>query len=159
MAPTQNGRKLTEHLRSWQCREQSREGVPLTDNGTPFTSSVVQYWLKSSGCRHVFTAPRHPESNGLAENFVKTLKNAVEAMILAPFQNLEQCIDSFLLQYWNAKHATTVESPSKLFKNRALRTSMHNVSSADVTIFKGTSQKRSCGVIMQNLGNRMVTII
>ncbi len=51
-----------------------REGVPLTvvtDNGTHITSSEVQDWLKSIACRQVFTAPRHPESNGLAENFVK----------------------------------------------------------------------------------------
>ncbi len=48
-----------------------REGVPLTvvtDNGTHFTSSEVQDCLKSVGCRQVFTAPRHPESNGLVEN-------------------------------------------------------------------------------------------
>ncbi len=122
----------------------SREGVPLTvvtDNGTHFTSSEVQYWLKSVGCRQVFSAPRHPESNGLAENFVKTLKNAVRAMAPASFQNLEQCSDSFLLQYRNAKHATTGENPSKLFKNRTLRTNLYNVSFADVTFFKGTRQE------------------
>ncbi len=53
----------------------SRLGVPLTvvtENGTHFASSEVQDWLKSVGCRQVFTTPRHPESNGLAENFVKT---------------------------------------------------------------------------------------
>ncbi len=61
----------------------SRDGVPLTvvtDNGTHFTSREVQDWLTSVGCRQVFTAPRHPESNGLVENFVKTLKNTVSAM-------------------------------------------------------------------------------
>ncbi len=131
----------------------------VTDNGTHFTSSEVQDWLKSVGCRQVFTAPRNPESNGLAENFVKTLKNAVRAMAPASFQNLEQCIDSFLLYYRNAEHATTGESPSKLFKNRAHRTNLHNVSSTDVTFFKGTRQEMARGVVMQNLGNCMVTIL
>ncbi len=79
---------------------------------------------------------------------MKTLKNAVRAMAPTSFQNLEQCIDSFLLQYRNAKHATTGESPSKLFKNRALRTNLHNVSSADVTFFKGTRQELVRGVVM-----------
>ncbi len=73
------------------------------------------------------------------------------------FQNLEHCIDTFLLQYGNAKHAKTGESPSKLSKNRALRTNMHSTS-PDVTCFKGTRQEMARGVVMQNLGNRMVTI-
>ncbi len=92
----------------------SREGVPLTvvtDNGTHITSSKVQDWLKSVGCRQVFTAPRHPETKGLAENFVKTLKNAVRAMAPASFQNLEQCIDSFRLQYRNANMAQPAKVP------------------------------------------------
>ncbi len=80
-------------------------------------------------------------------------------MAPASFPNLEQCIDSFLLQYRHAKHATTGESPSKLFKNRAFRTSLHSVSSAEVTFFKGTRQEMARGVVMQNLGNRMVTIM
>ncbi len=80
-------------------------------------------------------------------------------MAPASFQNLEQCIDSFILQYQNAKHDTTGESRLKLFKNRALRTNMHNVSSTDVTFFNGTRQEMARGVVMQNLGNSIVTIV
>ncbi len=90
---------------------------------------------------------------------MKTLNNAVRAMAPTSFHNLEQCIDSLLLQYRNATHATTGKSPSKLFKNRALPTNLHNVSSADVTFFKRTRQEMARGVVLQNLGNRMVTIM
>ncbi len=36
---------------------------------------------------------------------------------------------------------------------------LHNVSSADITFFKGTRQEMARGVVMQNLGNRMATIM
>ncbi|GAA56751.1 hypothetical protein CLF_111454 [Clonorchis sinensis] len=50
----------------------SHEGVPtalVTDNGTHFTAKSLEEWLKGTGCRHLFAAPRHLQSNGLAENF------------------------------------------------------------------------------------------
>ena len=50
----------------------SREGIPnalATDNGTHFTEKGLREWLKSIGVTHLFTAPRHPCSNGLAERF------------------------------------------------------------------------------------------
>ena len=60
----------------------SREGIPqviVTDNGTHFSASSLKDWIKSIGSQVLFTAPRHPESNGLAENFVKTVKNVIKA--------------------------------------------------------------------------------
>ncbi len=75
---------------------------------------------------------------------------AVKAM--TPFKNLIQCINSFLLQCLYAKHATTGERPSKLFKNRALCTNMHNVSSADVAFFKGTRLEMADRAVMQDHG-------
>ncbi len=80
----------------------SREGVPLTvvtDNGdTLYIKRSARLIGKTVGCRQVFTAPLHPASNGLAENFMKTLKNVVRAMNPTFFRNCEQCIDSFLLK-------------------------------------------------------------
>ena len=51
----------------------SREGIPqvlVTDNGTHFNASSLQEWLKQIGVTQLFTTPRHPKSNGLAERFV-----------------------------------------------------------------------------------------
>ncbi len=128
-------------------RTSIREGVPLTvvtDCETYFTSSEGQHWLKSVGCLQEFTAPR-------VQRLSRILGYDTEER--------RQCIDSFLLQYRNAKPATTGENPSKPFKNGALRTNLHNVSSADVTIFKGTRQEMAHGVVTLNLVNLILTIM
>ena len=51
--------------------------VLVTDNGTHFTTDHLRQWLASIGCYTVYFPPRHPQSNGLTENFVKTLKIAI----------------------------------------------------------------------------------
>ncbi len=61
----------------------SREGVPdavVTDNGGHFSAKSVTDWVRQIGSQHVYTAPRHPQSNGSAENFVKIFKSAIHAM-------------------------------------------------------------------------------
>ena len=63
----------------------SREGVPqciVSDNGTPFTAEETRKWLQSVACRHLFSPPTHPQSNGAAENMVKTIKTAIESQRL-----------------------------------------------------------------------------
>ncbi len=95
----------------------SREGFPaavVTDNGRHFSAKSVTDWLRQIGSRHVFTAPRHPQSNGLAENCVKTLKSAIHAMNPTTLDDLEQKVDNFLLHYRNAVHCSTREAPAVL---------------------------------------------
>ena len=69
----------------------AREGIAqvlVTDNGTHFPAKDLQDWLKSIGCSPIFTAPRHPQSNGLAENFVRTLKTAINVATVKDFYSL-----------------------------------------------------------------------
>ena len=88
----------------------AREGIPMavvTDNGTHFSAKALQDWLRSLGCTPVFTPPRHPKSNGQAENFVRTLKTAITAANPSTYEELDRSIDTFLLQYRNATHGST----------------------------------------------------
>ncbi|KER24566.1 hypothetical protein T265_07798 [Opisthorchis viverrini] len=140
----------------------SREGVPIvlvTDNGSHFTAKSLEYWLKGLGCRHLFTAPRHPQSNGLAENFVRTLKSAINSISPVTFHDLDRGIDNFLMQYRNAAHSITGKSPAELFKSRSLRTNLECIGTADVTFFKGNDLRPSTGVVIGRNGNRMVTVL
>lgn len=140
----------------------SREGVPLvlvTDNGSHFAAKAVTDWLQSIGCKHLFTAPRHPCSNGQAENFVKTLKSAIQSLKPSNFKELERGVDNFLLQYRNCIHSTTKETPAKLFKGRLLRSNLLCINSAEVTYFRGNDLRPSSGIVLQNVGKCMIKLM
>ena len=67
-------------------------------------------------------------------------------------------MDTFLLQYRNAKHAATNNSPAILFKGRSLR-SFGNLDTTTVTFYKGNDQSLAHGIIVGQRGNRMVNVM
>jgi hypothetical protein len=139
----------------------SREGIPkvlVCDNGTHFTERKLKDWLKSIGVIQLFTAPRHPCSNGLAERFVQTLKTAIKFSEIKSFSELDRYVDNFLMQYRNAEHCTTGNTPACLFKGRNLRTSAA-LDTTEVMFYRGNESRPANGVIIQRIGNRMVDII
>ncbi|RXN30262.1 putative protein K02A2.6-like protein [Labeo rohita] len=101
----------------------ARTGVPeqlVSDNGPQFVSAEFQVFLKNNGIKHVTSAPYHPATNGLAERFVQSLKNALRAMTNEKI-TLNQKLQNFLFAYRNAAHATTNRTPAMLFLGRPLR--------------------------------------
>ena len=55
----------------------ARFGIPdtlVTDNGSQFTSAEFKVFAKTWQFEHVTSSPRYPQSNGKAENAVKTVK-------------------------------------------------------------------------------------
>lgn len=86
----------------------------VSDDGSQFTSEDFQTFLKRNGIRHITSAPWHPATNGQAERFVQSLKQALRAT-----QNdnitLHQKLTNFLFAYRNATHATTNQAPAMLF--------------------------------------------
>ena len=139
----------------------AREGIPLalvTDNGTDFTAEHLQTWLRSIGCSNVFAPPRHPASNGQAENFVKTLKTAIQAGEPTNLDELQSCINTFLLQYRNATHASTGKPPALLFKGRLLRV-VGNLDTSEVTFFRGNNANPADGLVLGRIGNRLFNVM
>ena len=92
----------------------------ISDNGRTFTSEEFQTFCRNNGIIHKTSAPWHPATQGLVERFVQTFKLAMKSTS-TDGGSLHQKINSFLLQYRNAPHATTNESPAKLFLGRQLR--------------------------------------
>lgn len=59
-------------------------GVPkkiVTDNGPSFASEEFKLFTSANGIKHIFSAPYHPSSNGLAERGVQTVKQGLREVV------------------------------------------------------------------------------
>ena len=96
-------------------------GLPQTvvsDNGTAFTSSEFQEFMRGNGIEHLRSTPYHPSSNGLAERAVQTVKTGVHKLV----GTLEVRLSRFLFKYRVTPQATTGIAPAELLMGRRLRT-------------------------------------
>jgi hypothetical protein len=91
----------------------------VSDNGPQFVSAEFEKFCSSNGVRHSTSSAYHPRSNGEAERFVRTFKNAMSSCGIKD-SNLSLC--DFLLTYRVTPHATTGASPSELMMKRKFRT-------------------------------------
>ena len=99
-------------------------GIPeqiVTDNGPQFTSADFTNFVKSNGIQHSLSSPYHPASNGEAERFVRTFKEAMKTCRNDGL-TLAHRINNFLLTYQTTPHTTTGTPPCKLLMGRTLRT-------------------------------------
>ena len=86
-------------------------GVPVTlvlDNWPPFTSVQSEAFMKANGIVHKRVPPYQPSSNGLTENFVWTLKQALDKS--DKLLSMESNIAKFLATYYNTPHVTTIRT-------------------------------------------------
>ena len=114
----------------------STHGLPeqlVSDDGAQFTSDIFQQFLKENGIKHVRSAPYHPSTNGEAERFVQTFKNAMKAA-KNDIGSFETKLARFLLVYRSTPNTTIGESPAELLFHRQIRTRLSlitpNVSTA-----------------------------
>lgn len=109
-------------LRELFCRH-GLVDILVSDNGRQFVSNEFERFLYMNNVKHVLTAPGHPATNGQAENFVKTLKKSVYAILNdRNCSDLEFALNNFLFDYRNSQYCSTQETPSKLFLNRTVKT-------------------------------------
>ena len=85
------------------------------------TSNDFQHFMTANGVKHIKCSPYHPSSNGLAECFVRTFKQAMKAGE-SDGTTLNHRLSNFLLSYRTTTHATTNRSPSSLFLQREIYT-------------------------------------
>ena len=105
----------------------ARWGLPLqivTDNGPQFISETFRRFMKLNNIKHITTSPYHPATNGLAERFVQTLKQSLRVSKKED-RTLQHRVATFLINYRNARHSTTEESPAQLMIGRELRSRLH----------------------------------
>ena len=104
-----------EKLRSVFATHELPE-VLVSDNGSVFTSTEFDEFVRRNGIKHLTSAPYHPASNGLAERAVQTVKIALKKATTGT--SLETRMSRFLFQYRLTPHTTTGVSPAKLLMNR-----------------------------------------
>ncbi|KAH0822303.1 hypothetical protein GEV33_000488 [Tenebrio molitor] len=98
----------------------ARWGIPkllVSDNGRSLVAIPTEEFLRRNKIQHRTSPPFHPQSNGAAENSVKTFKNKIKALLLdekCNRENINILISRFLISYRNTKHAITKETPAKL---------------------------------------------
>ena len=73
----------------------------LTDNGSPYRSKAWRRVCRVAHLRHRFTRPYHPQTNGKAERWIRTVLG--ECLYLEVFQSSEHRRDGLahLLQWYN----------------------------------------------------------
>ena len=97
-------------------------GLPhqlVSDNGPQFTSDEFAVFLRRNGVKHIRCTPYHPSSNGEAERFVRTFKQAMKAGQYDGLP-LSHRLQSFLLT--STPHSTTNRAPCELFLGQKIRT-------------------------------------
>ena len=110
----------------------------MSDNGPQFASCEFAAFMKSNGIKHTFSAPFHPQSNGEAVNFVKTVKAGLNSCKSGSGQtNLAR----FLMSYRETPHTTTKRTPSEPLMGRNIL-SMYDLICPDL---RGQIRQRSCG--------------
>ena len=96
----------------------TRYGVPdqlVSDYGMQFTSLEFETFLKGNGIRHITSSPFHPATNGLAERFIQTFKQALKSA-KATKMIINKHLNTFLLGYRNASQSTISATPATTWK-------------------------------------------
>lgn len=91
----------------------ARHGIPqqlVSDNGPQFTSEEFRHFMKMNGVRHSMSSPYHPRTNGQAERFVQSFKQAMKNA-KEDDRSLQHKLSLFLCKYRTTPHATTNETP------------------------------------------------
>ena len=76
----------------------------ITDRGTHFTSQVFKELMRSEEFIHILIARHRPESNGIAERFVRTLKAWLRDKSWETDQDLAALLQQFLFEYNDCPH-------------------------------------------------------
>lgn len=103
----------------------TRFGLPqciVSDNAKTFVSGEFSNYCAKYGIKQIFSPIYSPQSNGLAENAVKTCKKfIINAIKDGSVRDVNVRLDEYLFYYRNSPHCTTELSPARLMFGRNLR--------------------------------------
>ena len=91
----------------------------VSDNGPCYRGKQFFEFLRRKGIKHMTSSPYYPQSNGLAETYVKVVKNMMKKA-----QKCKVRFNDMLYQYRTSPLAGKRESPIELLEQRKPRTNM-----------------------------------
>lgn len=116
MLKSSNGLQVIEQVESFFAYFGIAEEV-VSDNGPPFNSELFDTFLSVNGVKVSKSPPYHPQSNGLAERGVRTVKDCLKKYLFdekcKPL-SLSRKINRFLISYRNTPCTVTNRTPSSL---------------------------------------------
>ena len=101
-------------------------GIPLilkTDNGPPFQSEEFRRFCRTLGIKHRRITPLHPQANGTAERFMRTLGKAIRTAVTEG-QDWTRELNKFLRNNRATPHSATKISPSEAMFGKTIRTKL-----------------------------------
>jgi hypothetical protein len=103
----------------------TRYGWPesiLNDNGTEFDNSLISALCEMGATKRMFTSPYHPETNGMCERFMRTMKSRLRTSVSEFHHDWDNHLPAIRLAYNTAVHSSTASTPGYLMFGRTLRT-------------------------------------
>ncbi len=99
----------------------SKFGTPrclLTDNGTHFTSSLMDELIRQIGTTHLYSTPYHPQTNGQIERFNSTMDAKIAALSNLRKTNWDDQLPFVTFNYNASIHASTKQVPFEMMYGR-----------------------------------------
>jgi transposase InsO family protein len=95
----------------------------ISDRGVHFTAKVFQELADTHQFTHVLIARHRPQSNGIAERWVRTLKEWLKDKVWSNDQQLADLLAAFLIYYNDRPHQSLEGLSPNEFAKRVSRTS------------------------------------
>ncbi|CAF3990313.1 unnamed protein product, partial [Rotaria sp. Silwood1] len=99
----------------------SKFGTPrciLTDNGTHFTSTLMNELIKQIGSTHLYTTPYHPQSNGQIERYNSTMDAKIAALSNIQKTDWDDQLPFVTFNYNTSIHSSTKQVPFEMMYGR-----------------------------------------
>ena len=92
--------------------------VLLTDNGTQFTAAFFRSVCRILGIQKVFTTEYHPQANGQAERFNRTIMAAIRSYVSDTQKDWDEWLGPLTYAYNTQVHRSTGTTPFDLVLSR-----------------------------------------
>ena len=90
----------------------------LTDNGTHFTSNMIQQLFHRLGIIHLYSTPYHPQTNGQIERFNSTMDAKIASLSNQSRSDWDDQLPFVTFNYNATRHSTTKTIPFELMYGR-----------------------------------------